>query len=267
MDRFLVRKDDRKQHRVKQTKLKKYKQSSIFSCKKVVRLESINELKIELEELSLGILIDPSAADDEKGPDDDDNDDATTAARGAPSDEDDPIESPPYDDDHRSVAMKRVRAIFDELSSAFIALETLEATKIGKIVNKWASKKRNVQHEDVRQQAADLVNKWKQTVREKKQLRKRRKKVFEAPSSSSARHRGTVVSSRDRRAFKDGNMSSCNFLGYKSPPRDRKRRHSEFVPPTNVSTTSKPTQEQLARARHNREIALQRLTEKKRRRR
>ena len=84
----MVRKEDRKQHRVKQTKLKKYKQSSIFSCKKVVRLESINELKIELEELSLGILIDPSAADDEKGPDDDDNADATTAGRGAPSDED-----------------------------------------------------------------------------------------------------------------------------------------------------------------------------------
>ena len=53
---------------------------------------------------------------------------------------------------------------------AFIALETLEETKIGKIVNKWASKKRNLKYEDVRQQAASLVSKWKDIVREKAQL-------------------------------------------------------------------------------------------------
>ena len=81
----------------------------------------------------------------------------------------------PEDD---SIAIKRVRAIFKELEAAFIALETLEETKIGKIVNKWASKKRNLKYEDVRQQAANLVSKVKDTVREKAQLRKRRKKGF-----------------------------------------------------------------------------------------
>jgi len=230
LDSFVVRTYDRKPHKVKPTKQKASRQSSLFECKKVVVLESVMHLNTELVALADKIL----------------------GGSGKPNQE-----ATETTDTSRNVS--RARAILDELMVAFIALETLEKTKIGKVVNRFV-KDQGHPYAELRERATALIEKWKTTVKEGKSRRKRHEHVRKPVVSHGATEQPCKPSQRATHhrhgtSYARPPNPSLNFIGMK-------RERSVEVACGNSSTKRYLSAQQLERIRLNKEKALARLNEK-----
>jgi hypothetical protein len=235
LDSFVVRTYDRKPHQVKPTKQKASRQSSLFECKKVVVLESVMHLNTELVALADDIL----------------------GGSGKPDHEADTSPATETTDTSRSVS--RTRAILDELTVAFIALETLEQTKIGKVVNRFV-KDQGHPYVELREKATALIEKWKTTVKEGKLRRKRHEHVRKPVVSHTTTEKACkpsqrAIHHRHGASYCRPPNPSLNFIGMK-------RERSVEVTCGNSSTKRYLSAQQVERIRLNKEEALARLNKK-----
>ena len=184
MDKFLIRTYDRKPMKVKKTVQKKMRQSTLHACKKVVIIENVASLKHELDDI-VKVLIPHNANGSQEVPSG--TSDNVTVSADSPGDNEGLPQSNEADateeksggknkiDTERLV--RRSSCILDELEAAFISLETLEKTGLGRTVNMFAKRRSKHPYDTLREKASKLIKKWKEKVEEGSDRRKRHRNV------------------------------------------------------------------------------------------
>ncbi len=189
MDKYLTRTYDRKPMKVKKNKQKKMKQSTLHACKKVVVLENLAELNVELDGIAKLLLNKTSIKTTNEKHNKHiktviqkkDEEPTSSCSTTTANDRTNQVEG----DDEKAKLVKRACNILDELNAAFISLETLEKTGVGLTVNLFAKKKIKHPYTILREKSSNLVKKWKAKVEEGCDRRKRHKKVRMPVVSSS----------------------------------------------------------------------------------
>eukprot|EP00944_MAST-04C_sp_MAST-4C-sp1_P010333 g10333.t1 len=301
MDKFLIRTYDRKPMKVKKTVQKKMRQSTLHACKKVVIIENVASLKHELDDI-VKVLIPHNANGSQEvlsG-----TSDNVTVSADSPGDNEGLPQSNEADateeksggknkiDTERLV--RRSSCILDELEAAFISLETLEKTGLGRTVNMFAKRRSKHPYDTLREKASKLIKKWKEKVEEGSDRRKRHRNVrkpvvskhAEASTSKSydsSGHHQLNRNGQHRPKYHDryrNSLSSLDFRRFGSQAQEKRFLDSQqhFLS-RNMATAGRKrkyedstdsnqgkrclTHEQLERIKRNKDLALQKLNAKK----
>ena len=306
MDKFLVRTYDRKPMKVKKTVQKKMRQSTLHACKKVVIIENVASLKHELDDI-IKVLIPRNVGGSQEKPSGTSSDNVAVSAGGLgdkegkfrlpQGNEVDATEKKSSDENKIDIErlVRRSSSILDELEAAFISLETLEKTGLGRTVNMFAKRKSKHPYDTLLEKASKLVKKWKEKVEEGSDRRKRHRNVrkpvvskhVETSTSNSYGTSGHNISNRSgqhRSKYHDryrNSLSSLDFRRFGSQAQEKrfldsqqhflsrntttsgkKRKHEDSVESNQVKR--RLTHEQLERIKRNKELALQKLNAKRR---
>ena len=302
MDKFLIRTYDRKPMKVKKTVQKKMRQSTLHACKKVVILENVASLKRELDGIvkilipcnNNGSVETTSGMSQSEALHTGGNEGKGNVPRGNESDTTEKKISVENKVDTERL-VRRSSSILDELEAAFISLETLEKTGLGRTVNMFAKRKSKHPYDSLREKASKLVKRWKEKVEEGSDRRKRHRKVrkpvlskpLEASTSNgydSSSHNSSDRNGKNRSTYQDryrNSLSSLDFRRFGSQAQEKrflesqqhflsrnvagmKRKHEDSAETKGNGVKRPLTREQLERIKRNKELALQKLNAKKR---
>ena len=246
MDKFLVRTYDRKPMKVKKTVQKKMRQSTLHACKKVVIIENVASLKHELDDI-VKVLIPHNANGSQEVPSG--TSDNVTVSAGSLGDKEGKFRLPQSNEadatEEKSGGknkidierlVRRSSCILDELEAAFISLETLEKTGLGRTVNMFAKRRSKHPYDTLREKASKLVKKWKEKVEEGSDRRKRHRNVrkpvvskhVETSTSNSYGTSGHNISNRSgqhRSKYHDryrNSLSSLDFRRFGSQAQEKR---------------------------------------------